>query len=427
MIELQVLNYILKNKDYSIISANAFTKDNFPTYLEEFKFIQNHFEEYNTIPDLVTFIDKFSKFDNIEVNEPKEYLIRKLKEQYAYTQLVPFANQFTSLAQQDALKAIEFLNNNYQKFNQHIASSSIDIINETQQRFERYIERSRNFKNLYIPTGYLEIDNLIGGWDREGDIIVISARPGVGKTWALLQSALASAKAGLRVGVMSGEMSLTKVAYRVDTLATNISNWKINHGSLDIQNEYEEALKNLPKNIKGKLFIRTPDMFSGPVTVSQLKLFIEEDKLDIIFIDQYSLLYDERGAKDITSRFANLSVDIKNLQTLKKLPIVIVNQLGRGANQDGKDTDLRDLSGSDRIGQDASIVISIERKKEEKLTILYIIKNRDGEDGGKFTYYHDIDKGYFRYIPTENDANKGQQVEYIKEEYQENDKVDIEF
>ena len=73
----QALNYILNNHP-EFISLNNLNASYFSKYKDEFNFIQNHINTYNSVPDIVTFCDKFNNFDLLTVNETPEYLLHAL-------------------------------------------------------------------------------------------------------------------------------------------------------------------------------------------------------------------------------------------------------------------------------------------------------------------------------------------------------------
>ena len=78
MIQLQVLNKILKDKDSSMIVLNNLTEDYFSEYSDEFNFIKNHLDRYGYVPDLESFLNRFSDFEVINVEEKHSYLMSEL-------------------------------------------------------------------------------------------------------------------------------------------------------------------------------------------------------------------------------------------------------------------------------------------------------------------------------------------------------------
>jgi replicative DNA helicase len=160
----------------------------------------------------------------------------------------------------------------------------VDIIRDT-ARYDAYLERTQDFNKFYVKTGFDELDELIGGWDRLEEYATIVARPGVGKSWVLLRCAMSAAEQGLRAGLYSGEMSETKVGYRFDTLAGHISNSGIIHGNSELMNNYKAFLDSMESRFSGTLKVITPKMIKHAATVTDLEAFIEKEKLDILFID----------------------------------------------------------------------------------------------------------------------------------------------
>ena len=157
-------------------------------------------------------------------------------------------------------------------------------------------------------------------------------------------------------------------------------------------------------------------------TVSALRAFIEKEKLDILFIDQLSLLDDERHARNPVERATNISKDLKILQTLKKIPIISVSQQNRSKLEGEEDIiDTSQLSMSDRIGQDATSIIGIMRdKKDNHVFKLYVVKSRDNENNAKLSYYVDLNLGKFKFIP-ETDSD----LEDSRYDVENNDGEDV--
>ena len=123
--------------------------------------------------------------------------------------------------------------------------SCVDILKDT-TRYQDYVDRCNDYLKFYVRTGFPELDEVIGGWDRNEELATIAARPGVGKSWVLLKCASAALEQGLQVGIYSGEMSERKVGYRFDTLVSHISNYAITKGIADVQNEYKSYIDTLP-------------------------------------------------------------------------------------------------------------------------------------------------------------------------------------
>lgn len=408
--QFQILNKILQTKDYSFITLNNLTSDYFFSYKAEFEFIKAHYNSYHTVPDRLTFLNSFPDFVIQDVNEPDNYLIEQLYNDYNQSYLASRFNGVKKLLEaDDTAGAMKYFLDSVENLHIGSALQCTDIMSDT-SRYERYLDMIANQSKYFISTGFAEIDKVITGIDRRNENMVIAARPGVGKSWVLLTIAVAAARQGLTVGIYSGEMSVDKVAYRIDTLLGNIDNRKISHGDLWYKDYYKNYLDSLGCSGYGPIKVLTPNDIAGPATVDALQAFVEKEHLDILFIDQYSLLEDTSRAKQSHEKVANISKAVKNLQVLKQIPIISVSQMSRVKNED-KSQDTSQIALSDRIGQDATIVLMLEKQEAEDINhkgshkvTLNLVKSRDGGDGRKFEYLWEFNTGIYRYISNSEDG-----------------------
>ena len=291
----------------------------------------------------------------------------------------------------------------------------VDIFKDT-SRYSDYLDKVTDYNKYYITTGFKELDQIIGGWDKSEELATVVARPGVGKSWVLQKIALAAAEQGLTVGLYSGEMSERKVGYRIDTLISHLSNSSIMRGNEQIQVDYKKYLEDLPNKFKGTIKVLTPAMINGAAGVTALRAFIEKEKLDMLCIDQHSLLEDDRRARNPVEKASNISRDLKNLQVLKKIPIISVSQQNReDTSQTGQSTS--NVAQSDRISQDSTVLIFLSQK--DNVMTLNLVKSRDAVNGAKLQYAIDLNKGIFTYIPHEQSENANQISKELMEDYDE--------
>lgn len=417
MVQLQVLNKILDSKNASLFTLNNLDDSYFSDYKDEFNFIKEHYNKYGVIPDKETFISKFNSFDFIIVNESDKYLLDNLAEDKNRRNLIETFNGIREkLNANDTEGAMQIFRNASDKLSEMISLEPTDIFSDT-SRYEAYVERCNDFNKYYVTTGFKELDDVLGGWDRQEELATIIARTNQGKSWILLKCAIAAAEQGLTVGLYSGEMSERKVGYRADTLISHISNTCIIQGNTAIQNDYKRYIDSLSNGkIKGTIKVLTPAQINGPAGVTALRAFIEKEHLDMLCVDQHSLLEDDRKARNPVERASNISKDLKNLQVLKKIPIISVSQQNRGDTSDGITT--MNIAQSDRIGQDSTVVIAFEQK--DGIMNMQIIKARDAGAGKKLQYAINFDKGIFEFMPADNDAVDGKGSEELREIYEEN-------
>ena len=408
--QFQILNKILQNKDYSFITLNNLTVEYFFNYQNEFNFIKTHYDLYHTVPDRLTFLASFPEFVIQDVSEPDNYLIEQLYNDYNQSYLASRFNGIKKLLEaDDTAGATKYFLESVEKLHIGSALKCTDIMKDT-SRYERYLDMIANQSKYFISTGFPELDKIITGIDRRNENMVIAARTGVGKSWLLLTIAAAASRQGLTVGIYSGEMSVDKVAYRIDTLLGKIDNRKISRGDLYYKDFYKNYLDSLACSSYGAIKVLTPNDIAGPATVDALQAFVEKEHLDILFIDQYSLLEDNSCAKVAHEKVANISKAVKNLQVLKQIPIISVSQMNRTKNED-KTQDTTQIALSDRIGQDATIILMLDKQDAEDINhkgsykvTLNLVKARDGGDGRKLEYLWDFNTGDYRYLSNSEDG-----------------------
>ena len=414
--QLQVLNYILNTKDSSLISLNNLTDEYFRDFKKEFNFIKNHIDTYGRDPDVETFFSTFKNCKRIIVNESPSFLIKNLYDDYNTKKIVEVVNAIKPVLLEGKVDdAVAQIKDTMENMSQGISLQCVDLLRDT-SRYDAYVERTKDFGKYYISTGFPELDQIVGGFDREEELAVIVARTNNGKSWILLKMAIASLRQGLNVGIYSGEMSDRKVGYRVDTLIGNIPNGSLTHGNIEIQNVYKRYIDSLPEMFKGSLKVITPEMIGGLATVNTLQLFMEKENLDVLFIDQLTLLEDQKKGKSEVEKMNDIAKDLKKLQVLKRRSIISVHQQNRTTNDDG-DFDTRQIAGSDKIGQYATMVVFLEKKDD--IMKLHLKKSRDSENNKVLTYHVDLNVGEFTYIPDAKDGIGGKQQPNVEDKFEQ--------
>lgn len=416
MVALQILNKILSTKDFSIVEDNLLTEDYFVGYTDEFQFIKDHVKQYGTVPDKETFLSKFPEIDLIEVTESDRYLVDTIREECLYYKSVPIIQKAAELLKTDANAAAEYMIHSLRDLQPSYRLGGVDIIADAQDRYDQFIERKTHQEEFFFTCGFEELDDLIHGIQREEELFVIFARTNQGKSWVLEKMCTHIWQLGFNVGYLSPEMGATSVGYRFDTLNTHFSNKGLMWGKDDVdEQEYDSYLKNL-QMAKNSFIVATPNDFDRKITVSKLKNWIQQYKLDVVAIDGITYMTDERfkrgDSKTIT--LTNISEDLMSLSMEMKVPILIVVQANRGGVSVNDESDgtpeLETIRDSDGIAHNASKVISIRQTKDGVLK-LEVKKQRFGAIGGKLNYQWDINTGEFTWIPSYDDATPKEKKE----------------
>jgi replicative DNA helicase len=247
-----------------------------------------------------------------------------------------------------------------------------------------------------IPTGFTELDRMTSGW-QNSDLIILAARPGMGKTAFVLSMARnAAVLANKNIAIFSLEMSSLQLVKRLIASEAELSSEKIRSGKLE-EHEWQQLHTKISTIEDANIFIDdTPAL-----TVLDLKAKARRMKrqrgLDMIIIDYLQLMRAEEGNKSAGNREQEISYISRSLKGLAKeldIPVIALAQLSRAveARQDKRPM-LSDLRESGSIEQDADLVTFIFRPEyygitqdeegndNEGLTEIIIRKHRNGSPG----------------------------------------------
>lgn len=238
-----------------------------------------------------------------------------------------------------------------------------------------------------VPTGYGDLDEMTGGL-QPSDLIILAARPGVGKTSFALSVAYNVAMAGGgTVGIFSLEMSREQLVQRLLAMHTNIDSQRLRTGNLrepDLQllTEAMGRLSELPIYIED-----TPSLSISEVR-SRTRRLHAENGLDLLLIDYLQLMQGRRSDNRV-QEVGEISRGLKALARELNVPVIALSQLSRAV--EGRTSHvpmLSDLRESGSLEQDADIVMFIYReelydKETDKKGIaeLHIAKHRNGPVG----------------------------------------------
>src|SRR3989344_3122819 len=240
-------------------------------------------------------------------------------------------------------------------------------------------------------TYFNGLDDKLGGLQKS-DLIVLAARPSVGKTAFAINLALNVAKDNVPVGIFSMEMSLDQIVDRLIAAQSGVSLWKLRTGKLgdDLQETTRacEELKGLPIFIDDS---PSPNILQMRAMARRLQS--EHGSLGLLVVDYLQLMSSRRNYESPVQQVTEISRGLKGLAKELNIPIVAISQLSRAVEQrDGHRPKLSDLRDSGSIEQDADLVMFIHRedkiKDREKLNPeqintaqLIIAKHRNGPTG----------------------------------------------
>jgi len=220
-----------------------------------------------------------------------------------------------------------------------------------------------------VPSGFHDLDKITGGWQRS-DMIVLAARPGMGKTAFVLSMARNMAvDHDIPVAVFSLEMSAVQLVQRLISSETEINSDKFRKGNLE-EHEYQQLHSRCGKLSKAPLFIDdTPglNIFELRAKCRRLKA---QHGIDMVIIDYLQLMSAGSDKGNREQEISSISRSIKGIAKELDVPIIALSQLSRNVETRGGDKRplLSDLRESGAIEQDADIVAFIYRAEYYGIT-----------------------------------------------------------
>ncbi|MCC6747632.1 MAG: replicative DNA helicase [Deltaproteobacteria bacterium] len=255
---------------------------------------------------------------------------------------------------------------------------------------ERRYEKKQSITG--VPTGFHDLDEMTAGLQRS-DLIIVAARPSMGKTALCLNIAQNSATLhNVPVLVFSLEMSKESLIERILCSEARVDSQKLRRGFLD-QNDWMNLTRAASRIAEAPIWI---DDAAAPSVLeiraksrrfrADRSIFSEPDQMGLIIVDYLQLV---RGPRQVDSREREVAEVSRGLKALAKevaLPVIALSQLRRAAeDRKGSPPQLSDLRESGAIEQDADVIAFIHRSEEMRdqgLAELIIGKQRNGPVGG---------------------------------------------
>ena len=250
-----------------------------------------------------------------------------------------------------------------------------------------------------LSTGFGDIDDMTGGF-QDGDLIVIAARPSMGKTSLAVDCMRHQAGNKIPIAFFSLEMSKISIATRILSAESSINLQRLRLGKLsDV--DWKRLTLTYPKVMEFPLYIDDKGSMTVSEIMSKSTRLIREKNIKAIYVDYLQLLTPGR-ASTRTEEIAKMTRPLKNFARDNNMPVILLSQLSRDVEKRGGDKipQLSDLRDGGAIEQDADVVAFIHRKKAYKtgddadrtdnIADIIIRKQRNGPTGTVKLIFNDI-------------------------------------
>jgi replicative DNA helicase len=269
-----------------------------------------------------------------------------------------------------------------------------------------------------IPTGNNRMDDILGGFQKS-DLILMGARPKMGKTAWMMNAAKAGAEAGFRVGIASAEMPALQLGQRLVSDISDLSSLVFRNGNLTSSGFQSLAqgcsrLAELPIRVFDK-----PRMTVGDIAL-QAKAWELNGGLDILFVDYLTRLSPDVPDKQRHREVGKMVSDLKTLARTMNIPIVCLAQLSRGLEErHDKRPVPSDLRDSGEIEQEADVIMFLYREHvydenaDPRSGEILVEANRHGPTGRIHCVF---DGEFMRWLPSETHAYGRTTADYRTQE-----------
>ena len=295
-------------------------------------------------------------------------------------------------------------------------------LNGAWERIENLHENKGQLRG--IPTGFRDLDNLLAGFQPQ-DLVILAARPSVGKTTLALDFArLAATKHNIPVGIFSLEMSAQQLVDRMLAAESKVNAWNLRTGNLSTDMDFSRIRDALDKLSKAPIFIDDQAGNSISKMKATARRLKSEHGLGLIIVDYLQLMTTNKNYDSMVNQVTEISRSLKGLAKDLDIPVIALSQLSRAVEARGGKPRLSDLRDSGSIEQDADVVMFIHREDRGKdasertnIAEILIEKHRNGPTGSVELYFDDkttsfmtIEKGNMDHFATKKDVQNSEEA-----------------
>ena len=396
--EDRLISAVLEDKQMHVL-LQANVEGLLRTHSDIWEFIRKYTEANGTVPPKTLVVEKFRDFSPVEGIGATKHHLEELQAEYLQTSLKQILVSAATDVQDG--KGVQVLESLITKTSELKKNTSVirDIdVTDLQSAVAYYenVQKQQELGMLGIKTGLPGFDNYLPSGIMPGQLGVMLAYPGIGKSWLSLYFAVQAWKQGKSPMVISLEMSETEVRNRVFAIMGEglWSHRKLSNGEIDIEDLkrwHSKALEGKPE------FHIISNDTGGEITPSVLRGKIDQYRPDFVIVDYLQLMSPNQKSDNETVRMKNLSRELKLMAIGEEVPIIAISS---ATPDDVTKLDtvptLGQTAWSRQIAYDADWVLALGRGTNSDIIECVFRKNRNGFMGD-FLVQVDFDKGWYRY------------------------------
>jgi replicative DNA helicase len=399
--ETSILGAILIDRDAILSVAEFLRAEHFyeEAHRTIFEAALALYEERKPI-DVVTLAEKLKKKKSLTRVGGRAYLAdlvegvptaanvetygRIVKADYVKRQLIKVSGEISEEAFDEGSVADQVLDGAEQAIfslsQRHMRQAFVSVKETLADSFDRLDELHKRAGGLRgLPTGFKDLDDTLAGL-QASNLIILAARPGMGKTALVLNIAQhVAVNEKIPVGFFSLEMSREELVDRLLVAQADIDAWRLKTGRLQ-EDDFTKLSEAMGVLAESPIFVDDTPALSILQMRTKARRLIAEHGAQLLIMD-YLQLARSRNLENRVQEVSEISQGLKNLARELKVPVLACSQLSRAVEQRGtKKPQLADLRESGAIEQDADVVMFLWRKDEEVVEnmSLNIAKHRNG-------------------------------------------------
>lgn len=325
--------------------------------------------------------------------------------------LISAANDIVGLGYDEVGKVEDLLDKAeqtiFQVSQKHLRQNFTPIKNVLAESFDRIDELHKDKDKLRgVPTGFKDLDNKLAGL-QNSDLIIVAARPSMGKTSLALNMAQhVAVKEGIPVGIFSLEMSKEQLIDRLISTEAAIDSWKLRTGNLD-DSDFPRINQAMASLSEAPIFIDDSAMANVMEMRTKARRLQSEHGLGLLIVDYLQLMSGRATTDNRVQEISEISRSLKALARELDVPLIALSQLSRAVeSRPSRVPQLSDLRESGSIEQDADVVLFIYREDvydpesdRKGVADIIVSKHRNGPTGqvelffkGEFMQFKNLDR-----------------------------------
>ncbi len=274
-------------------------------------------------------------------------------------------------------------------------TSMKDAVKDAFERLDKLRESDDHLRG--VPSGFPDLDHILAGFQKS-DLIILAARPSVGKTtFALDIARKAAVEHKVPVGIFSLEMGSNQLTDRLLAAQSKVDSWKLRTGKLSNDDEYDRIRDAMGVLEEAPIYIDDNSSSTVLQMRANCRKLVAEKELGLIIIDYLQLITPASHLQSAgtVQQITEISRSLKGLARELNVPVIALSQLSRAVESRGGTPRLSDLRDSGSIEQDADVVMFLHRDMKEgddeagreNITNVMIEKHRNGAVGKVDLYF----------------------------------------